>query len=256
MPRNVKSLNALTRAVGVYPNVEVETLELDVLPGDIFLLCSDGLHNYMKNFDLLTFLDHVEVQDAVTELINYANKRGGKDNITAIVLRATDRNETVETMRIRLTISTLREIPLFQFLSFGELLRVINVCKSIEMDAGSDLITEGTPGNDFYILLEGQVRVHRNGQEMVRLGPGRHFGEMALIDNNPRSASVTTTTKSTCIHITRDDFYALMREDSVLAVKLLWNFIQTLSMMVRRANAEHDAPELDEEDLEIESPYP
>ena len=56
----VRHLNALTRAVGVYPTVDVDLMELDVLPDDIFLVCSDGLHGYLDNFDLHTFLTHSE----------------------------------------------------------------------------------------------------------------------------------------------------------------------------------------------------
>jgi CRP-like cAMP-binding protein len=73
---------------------------------------------------------------------------------------------------------------------------------------------------------------------MAQLGSGQHFGEMSLIDNRPRSASVTALTNGRLIRITRDDFYEVMRQDSVMAVKLLWNFIQTLSALVRTRNNE------------------
>lgn len=231
--RAVKHLNALTRAVGVYPNVEPETTEVDVLPGDMFLLCSDGLHNYLDGFDLLTFLEHTELETAADDLVAWANKRGGADNITVVVLSARDAAETQETLRIRLTLKTLRQIPLFQYLSFAELLKVIQVCELVERDEGVTLMAEGEYGEKLYIVVRGAVVVHTGDTEIATLTAGRHVGEMSLIDNRPRSASVSTVEKSLLIEISRDNFYELMRSDSVLAVKLLWNFIQTLTNVVR-----------------------
>jgi len=232
----VRHMNALTRAVGVYPNVEVDTLELDVLPGDVFLLCSDGLHNYFEDFDLAGFLQHSEPESVTDDLIAYANKCGGSDNITVCTIFVKDAHETEKTMRIRLTLKTLRQIPLFQYLSFSELLKLIQICRLVEVSEGTPIIRENDPGEALFVVVDGRAVVHRGEQEISVLNPGRHFGEIALIDNRPRSASVTATKDSLLIRVTRDDFYELLREDSVLAVKLLWNFIQTLTAVIRDLN--------------------
>lgn len=234
----VKHLNALTRAVGVYPSLDVDVLELDVLPHDVFLACSDGLHGYFEGFDLRTFLEHSEPASAATDLVDYANKMGGADNISVVSVFVRDGEETEETQRIRLTLDVLRDIPLFHYLTFAELLKVITVCRSVYIPAGFEVVEEGTRGDDFYLIVDGQLRVHRSEHEMATLERGQHFGEMSLIDNRPRSASVTAETACHLIRITRDDFYEILRQDSVMAVKLLWNFIQTLSALVRTRNNE------------------
>jgi serine/threonine protein phosphatase PrpC len=228
-----KQLNALTRAVGVYPNVEPEILDIDLLPNDTFVLCSDGLHNYFDDFDLLTFLAHTEPHMVAEELVAYANRKGGADNITVVCLQVRDGRETTQTQRLRLTLKTLREIPLFHYLSFAELLRVITVCEVREVPEGQDVVREGDPGDALYVLLEGSATVSKGGVEVARLRAGRHFGEMALIDNQPRSATVTAAADIAVIRIDRDAFYRVLREDSVMAVKLLWNFIQTLTGVIR-----------------------
>ena len=234
----VGHLNALTRAVGVYPSVEVDVLELDVLPDDVFLLCSDGLHGYFDGFALDTFLEHAAAESAANDLIDFANKRGGADNITAVTLFVRDGQETEASRELRLTLDVLREIPLFHYLTFAELLKVVTVCQAMTVGAGVQVIDEGTRGDDFFLVLDGELKVHRGALEMAHLSTGQHFGEMSLIDNRPRSASVTALTEARLIRITRDDFYEVMRQDSVMAVKLLWNFIQTLSALVRARNNE------------------
>ena len=77
--------NAITRAVGVYERVEVDTLRIEVLPGDTFVLASDGLTGYLDAPEDLRPYLLLDGDKAAKALIGYANERGGKDNITAIV---------------------------------------------------------------------------------------------------------------------------------------------------------------------------
>jgi serine/threonine protein phosphatase PrpC len=235
------SLGALTRAVGVYPTVQVDTLDIDLLPKDLFLLCSDGLHAYLEDFDLVKFLQHTEAAVYASELVEYANRRGGLDNITALTVGVARENDTFQTMRMRLTLRTLRSLSLFHHLSYSELLQVIPLCEPLEVPAGHTLMREGELGDAMYVVIEGEVTVHRGDAEVARLGAGRHVGEMALVDNRPRSASVTTSTASNIIRLERTAFFELLRADPVLAVKLLWNIIQSLSAMVRTSNDEQYA---------------
>ena len=76
--------NVITRAVGHQDYVEVDTIDLDVQPGDRFMLCSDGLHGYLEDGEVDGFLQG-DRQSVVTQLIDMANDRGGRDNITVVV---------------------------------------------------------------------------------------------------------------------------------------------------------------------------
>jgi protein phosphatase len=84
--RTMKGRNTITRAVGHRDYVEVDTFHLDLEPGDRYLLCSDGLHGYLKEGEVELLLDVARVEDAAVRAIEIANLRGGKDNITAVVL--------------------------------------------------------------------------------------------------------------------------------------------------------------------------
>lgn len=239
-----KYKNAITRAVGVYESVEVDTLDFDTLPGDRFMLCSDGLSGYLEEDTLLHHVAPVEIGRPSTQeelkritngLIRFANDCGGKDNITVILVGLSENSEDIGTDDVHLTMETVRNIPLFHYLSYKELVRIVNVTERCVVSAGEAIITEGEVGDELHIIMRGQCVVERGGQELTRLGPGRHFGEMALIDDGGRSATVRALTETTTLIVRRGEFYELLRKDPTLAVKLLWNFIQTLSSRLRDA---------------------
>jgi protein phosphatase len=85
--KTMKGKNVITRAVGHKDYVEVDTRDCDVRSGDRFLLCSDGLHGYLKDGELERELDGVTDPEVPKRLIDLANERGGKDNITAVLVR-------------------------------------------------------------------------------------------------------------------------------------------------------------------------
>src|SRR5512143_685955 len=91
--------NAVTRAVGVYESVEVETFDLDVLPGDAFLLCSDGLYVYFTDEELPKLLTSENINEVPKRLIDRANEGGGHDNITAVVIRVPETEEKTQDSR-------------------------------------------------------------------------------------------------------------------------------------------------------------
>jgi serine/threonine protein phosphatase PrpC len=234
--------NVITRAVGIQKNVQVDTLLFDIIPGDTFLLCSDGLHGYYDDpndlADALGNDDHEKIPPA---LIQTANTRGGKDNITAVVLRAVadpgDQDlEAARATEINLKLDTLKKIPLFRYLTYQELVKVLNITYLETYETGAQIIKEGDSGEELYIVLAGRVFVSRGPQEIVELHPGVHFGEMALVDQSPRSATVTARDPTRLLVVQRRSFYTLIRKEPVLAVKLLWSFVQVLSRRLRETN--------------------
>src|SRR5207249_11261575 len=82
----------------------------------------------------------------------------------------------------------------------------------------------------------GSVSVVKNGLPIAKLQSGGHFGEMGLVDQAPRSATVVADETTSAISIDRDSLLKLMRRDSLLAVKLLWSFVQVLSERLRNTN--------------------
>jgi len=231
--------NAVTRAVGVYESVEVDTLDFDVLPGDQFLIASDGLTGYLKDNEIPPLLTHEEVKEVPGLFINLANERGGKDNITNIVVRLEDVGEAGDLKaEVNLKIETLQKMPVFKYLSFHELMHVMNITTIRVFPVGEPMLVEGKVGDELFILLSGGARIEKGGTAIAVLGPGAHVGEMALIDSAPRSASVTAIAETKALAIRRPDFFKMIRNEPVLATKLLWNFLQVLTDRLRTTSEE------------------
>ena len=252
----VAQKNAITRAVGVYERVEVDTLVVEVLPGDCFCLCSDGLAGYLDGPQELAPLLALEGNAAPKALMDLANDRGGKDNITAILVKlgaegAVDDNRA---RLLNLKRDILAKMPIFARLTERELLRVMQAVEVRAYQPNDLIIQEGTKGDELFIVLTGKVRVQRGEQLLTYLGPGEHVGEMALIRSVPRSATVKAEGEAELIAIRRADFFEILRKEHELAVKMLWQFLGVLADRLDATSSElrHAKQELSAEDISAE----
>ena len=225
--------NAITRAVGVYEHVEPDTLVLDLTAGDRFLLCSDGLCGYFED-DLEGLGKRLATADAdaaCKSLVETANERGGKDNITSVIVTVGDvtlRDES-RAKQLQLKREILARMPLFRPLNDREILRVLQVTDVCDYQNGETIISEGDKGEELFIVLSGHATVMRNGAELATLAAGDHFGEMALVRSQPRSATVRSLGNSELMVIRRTEFFEILRKEHQLAVKLLWQFLGVLA---------------------------
>jgi len=226
--------NVITRAVGIQPSVAVDTLATDLLPGDVYVLCTDGLHGYLAEDELPSMFGQ-EKQRLVDLLIDLALHRGGKDNATAIAL-AVDAGADEESADVEGRTEVLRRIPLFQHMTYKELLGILGIARGRQFQKGQAIIREGETGDELFVLFRGKVQVAKGEMAIATLKAGGHFGEMGLVDQAPRSATVTAVEETSAVSIDRDSLLKLMRRDSLLAVKLLWSFVQVLSERLRNTN--------------------
>ncbi|WP_052555645.1 cyclic nucleotide-binding domain-containing protein, partial [Enhygromyxa salina] len=229
--------HAMTRAVGPNEAVEVDTLDFDMIPGDSFLLCSDGLYEYLDDSDISHMLALTEVKDIPGRLIDMANTRGGKDNITALIIQVPENADGSDrAAEINFTLDTLKSIPLFAALTYQQLVRIMNLTRIVPFEAGNVLCHEGQPAEELFVILRGLVELESGGSHVATLPQGSHFGEMALVGTTPRSATATAVADGKLLIINREDFYEILRKEAPLAVKLLWAFVQELSSRLRQAN--------------------
>jgi serine/threonine protein phosphatase PrpC len=104
--------NAMTRAVGVYEHVEVDILDFEILPGDAFLLCSDGLYDYLEDAEIASNLALSNTEEIPGRFIDMANSRGGKDNVTALVVQvAPDESSATRAAQLNFTVETPASDP-------------------------------------------------------------------------------------------------------------------------------------------------
>ncbi len=223
--------NLLTRAVGLQPTVQVDTLLFDILPGDTYLLCSDGLHDaFDKPEDMLEYLSLEDGANAMRDLIDAANERYGKDNISAVIVRVAGEPGSDE---ISLQFQALQQTYLFRYVTYEEMLRVVGVIRFIEAEAGEVLFRENDPGSELYIILSGSVVISKNDRHLRELGAGGHFGEMAIIDRVPRSATAVVQEPSRLMVLAQEGLYSIIRNEPRIAIKMLWGLTEILSTRLR-----------------------
>ncbi len=246
--RQSEHTNIVTRAVGPLDRVVVDTLFFDLLEGDTLLLCSDGLHGYLgEDAELSSWLGADDVEQIPAQLVAVANARGGADNITALAVRvsrsldARDR-ESGRSEQVTRTFATLHHIELFSEFTLAELVKVANVSRTLELGPEQVVVLEGEVSEGLFVVQTGRVEVSRGQQAIAWLGPGAHFGEMALLSQRPRSATVRTREATRLLLIERPDLHELMRVEPVMAGKFLWKLAQTLSLRLDDAYAVAPAP--------------
>jgi CRP-like cAMP-binding protein len=107
-------------------------------------------------------------------------------------------------------VGTLAAVPLFSACSKRELQAVAKAVERLTVPAGKVLVTEGSAGAEFFVVIEGRARVERHGREVATLGPGAFFGDLALLDPAPRNATVVATTEMDVARIGQRAFDQLL----------------------------------------------
>jgi CRP/FNR family cyclic AMP-dependent transcriptional regulator len=118
-------------------------------------------------------------------------------------------------------LDAIRRVPLFAELSDDELAQVARLVKERTFAPGETVAKEGSGGAAFYLIESGTANVTVAGRERAALGPGDYFGEIALIDEGARSATITAVDELGCYGLTFWDFRPLVQENAAICWKLL-----------------------------------
>jgi serine/threonine protein phosphatase PrpC/CRP-like cAMP-binding protein len=228
--------NMITRGVGIQRSVTVDTLVFDIVENDTLLLCSDGLTAYVQEpHEIVSLLADPALPALPKKLVRVANERGGGDNISAVVVRGVPElparvEDTMRRVKVTQNLQTLRHIALFMDLADTELVRLFAKFNAVERHPGEVVIREGDNTDSMFVIVEGDVQIDRGGKVVATLSRGAHFGEMGLLNQRPRSATVTVTSPTQVLVLDRAPFNEVLREDTGLAAKLLYKLAQILSL--------------------------
>ena len=130
-------------------------------------------------------------------------------------------------------VELLQRVPLFEDFERGDLQRLSRSFKQRVFDAGSTVADEGRTGAGFFVIETGEATVSVRGTEHGRLGPGDYFGEIALIDDGARSATVTADSELRCYGLTSWEFRPLVEGNASIA----WKLLETMAKRLRAAQS-------------------
>lgn len=137
----------------------------------------------------------------------------------------------------------LRNVPLFSGMPPDELSHLAGIAEEIVYAAGQPIIRQGEYGSSMFLIVEGQVRIHQGDLELAALKEKDYFGEMSILDGEPRSASATAHTDCLLLCINQDDFYNILSRHFEVALTI----IRTLTWRLRQTDNQLRAAEASQE---------
>jgi serine/threonine protein phosphatase PrpC/CRP-like cAMP-binding protein len=230
--------NALTKAVGIEPHVTADKLEIELLPGDRFILCSDGVYDKTDQKNFADLASNADIKATAESLVQTALKNGSKDDLTVVIVEPDQNISQQICHQVMSKIEVIKRVPLFQYFQYKELCTALEISSLRTVDAGQTILRDKTNNPDLLIVLEGAVTITKDGQHINKQGAGTVLGEMSLIEPVPVSADVSTSKQTVFLVFPKTELIAMLRREPGIAVKLLWALGQTLSQRLRNATAE------------------
>jgi len=233
--------HVLTRALGSRAEVRVDTLVLDILPGDRFLICSDGLADYIDSDSWLgRQIDAAEFDALPEELVSFANAAGGQDNITVLLTRIEADAPEISiadelSSHVQHKFDALESVFLFDGLSIALLTRVLDCCEVNDYASGDVAIAEDSPISQLAVVVEGQFEVSDDDTVHGKLGPGDHVGATTLLSPRRARASLHARGEGRLLILQREPFWQLVRQRPWLGVGLLERLGRQLSQDLDRS---------------------
>ncbi len=212
----------LTRSIGNHASVQVDTLVLEALPTDRFLICTDGLHDYFEK--PAAVLEHLKGDFDTTpqRLIAHANASGGEDNITCVVLQMDKHTFSPErtaelTMQSQTKMLALRASYLFRDLEFKHLIKVLEIGREQRLTDGEILVEAGQPIPALCVVLHGQLVLdspgnQNNGRPAPFWALGGIVGEKWMYRDSPAPATVRAKGTTLVLVLEKKIFQAMTRK--------------------------------------------
>ena len=135
-------------------------------------------------------------------------------------------------MRRDAKVELISRVPLFEHCSKRELAAIAAIADQVELPEGRVLVKEGELGREFFVLVDGTVEVRKGAQQLAMLRAGDFFGEIALVSNSPRMATVETVSPVRALVVSSRDFWTLLDESPRTQRKILQAFGDRLAQIV------------------------
>ncbi|MCB9758929.1 MAG: cyclic nucleotide-binding domain-containing protein [Alphaproteobacteria bacterium] len=233
--RKSRYRNVITRAIGLHPTVQPDVAAIEILPGDRLVLCSDGLSDPVPARIIRQKLAQGTPAQATNALVNAALAHGGPDNVTTIVIDP-DASPQAEAAAARAEI--MEKLFLFEDLPFHARARVGRMVSEQFVTPGQIVVDQGATDRVMYVVVQGKLEVLRDDVKLAEFGPGDHFGELALVDAQPRSATVRANDFGSLITIDRPALDEFCKREPELGIRIMWKLLGTVAQRLRNTSAE------------------
>ena len=207
----------LYQVLGAGNEIDVDTAEVALADDDVLLLCTDGLYESLRDAEIATMIDRRNLEQSATRLVERTKALGRPDDVSVVLVRVGSERDTRSLDEIA---GILRSVFLFRDLSEAERLVIAPYLEERTLGRGEVLAREGEQGDEFYVLVDGSVRITRGNTHLVDVGPGGHLGELALSRPAERSATVTALEPVRLFVLSRESFQTLVRRRPALGVRL------------------------------------
>lgn len=225
--KTARTRNILLKAMGVAADVEPDVFTFEIGPGDCFLLCSDGLYEYLQDTEIPKLFDELELEQIPRRMIELACERGGHDNITSVVIEvlggekrgaARDPEQEAE------LIEKLAGLPLAERLNFEELRSLSRVGRKANYSTGDLLVVGGEESERLCVVLDGEL-IEGDQSRGVCIHEGETVGEGALLGVKTARFSLRATCPTEVFFVEREPFLALLEREPEMASKVLWSLL-------------------------------
>lgn len=216
----------LTQGIGITPELRPDIAEVRVAPGDVFLLCSDGLHRMVNDRRIGELLAaDGALPDKARWLVEEANEAGGKDNITVqlVTVEGHTENEAPEDGRDKERVDVARVLGkcfLFQKITEAERLLVAPYFEYQAFDTGDVVCGEGDDGDSLFVVVSGKLRVTFQRAHLIDIQPGGWAGEIALAREGKRTATLTARERTVLLVLSRQRFQEILKRRPALGAQL------------------------------------
>lgn len=231
--------HVLTRVIGRQSLVQIDALLLDLMPGDRFVLCSNGLSEYIEKADMLVPFMGGEFESIPGELVSFAKNSGGRDDVTVLAISVEPpfnqpRKSSAPKIRVESALDILGSVALFEDLSLAQLQRVLNASEVVEYRKGDTIVNQGQLSANLYILIQGRIAMTRDGRPIAEMVGGDYIGETTLIDERACRSTLRVLEDTRLLVLSKERFQNLVRRHPWLGVTLLKRLGQTACAALAR----------------------
>ncbi|TNF26618.1 MAG: cyclic nucleotide-binding domain-containing protein [Deltaproteobacteria bacterium] len=217
--------STLSRALGMGPSVDVDVAEIHIGPGDVLLLCTNGLHRFADDGEIREAIAHDDLEGSAQRLIDAVRQRGAPDNVTVMLIAvdAAEREDVTSGQVER----ALREVFLFRDLSDPEWLQVAPYLEQVDARQGEVIVEADGEADAFYAVASGAVEIVQ-GSERREVGESGYFGTVALASASRQLDTVRALEPTRLFALSRARFEQLVRDQPALGTRLALTALDTL----------------------------